>query len=84
MVATATTLEKSHPLTLGHPAIVHVPHELEILLKQYPTPALSQQILLTADTLKKRNTLNPVSQMPLPDRGEAHLQSEQGMRISTY
>lgn len=57
VVAAAATLEKSHHLTLGYPATVHVPQEVEILLKQYPTPALSQQILLTADTLKKMQHL---------------------------
>lgn len=52
--AAATTLEKITPLPLGHPATVHVPHEVEVLLEKYPTPALSQQqILLTSDILQK-------------------------------
>ncbi|KAK4810532.1 hypothetical protein QYF61_004495 [Mycteria americana] len=43
VAAAAAILEKSHPLILGHPVTVYVPHEVEILLKQYATQALSPQ-----------------------------------------
>lgn len=39
----ATMLEKSCPLILRHPVAVHIPHEVQILLKQYATQALSTQ-----------------------------------------
>lgn len=42
-VAAATILGKCHPFTLGHPVTVHISHELEILLNQYATQALSLQ-----------------------------------------
>ncbi|KAK4816460.1 hypothetical protein QYF61_017188 [Mycteria americana] len=90
--AAAAILEKSHPLILGHPVTVYVPHKVEMLLKQYETQALSPQsahryelILLMADnvTLQRCNTLNPAMLLPLPDEGEEHHQCERVMLTSS-
>ncbi|KAM7077745.1 uncharacterized protein J5F26_016218 [Ciconia maguari] len=92
VAAAVAILEKSRPLILGHPVTVYVPHEVEILLKQYATQALSPQrahryelILLMADnvTLQRCNTLNPVMLLPLPDEGEEHHQCERVMLTSS-
>lgn len=57
------------------------PHEMEILVRQCVTQALMPQqahryelIFLIADNviLKRCNTLNPESLVPLPDDGEHH------------
>ncbi|KAJ7410453.1 hypothetical protein BTVI_53288 [Pitangus sulphuratus] len=90
VAAAATRLERSGPLILGHPVTVYIPHEVETLLKQYATQALSPQqthryelILLIADNLalKRCNTLNPTTLMPLPD-DEEHHQCERVMNTS--
>ena len=88
--AAATVVEKSHPLILGHPVTVYVPHEIEILLKQYATQALSPQrvhqyeiVLLMADNIniKRCNTLNLATLIPLPDDREEHHQCDQAIHI---
>ena len=79
IAAAAEMVEKPRTIVLGHPLTVCVPHEVEILLKQYAEKALSPQrahryeiILLLADNLKleRCNTLNPATLMPLPSDGE--------------
>ncbi|CAM5077115.1 unnamed protein product [Natator depressus] len=81
-IATAALMvERSRPIVLGHPLTVWVPHEVEILLKQHTTQALSPQrarkyelILLAADniTLCHCNVLNPATLTPLPEDGTPH------------
>ncbi|KAK4810622.1 LOW QUALITY PROTEIN: hypothetical protein QYF61_007359 [Mycteria americana] len=92
VAAAVAILEKSRPLILGHPVTIYVPHEVEILLKQYATQALSPQrahryelILLMADnvTLQRCNTLNPAMLLPLPDEGEENHQCERIMLTSS-
>ncbi|KAK4805208.1 hypothetical protein QYF61_005376 [Mycteria americana] len=92
VAAAAAVLEKSRPLVLGHPVTVYVPHEVEILLKQYATQALLLQrahryelILLMADnvTLRRCNTLNPAMLFPSPDEGEEHDQCKRVMLTSS-
>lgn len=43
MAATATITEKNRPLALGHPTTAHVLHEVELILKERATQALSPQ-----------------------------------------
>lgn len=66
---------------MGHPLTVWVPHEVEILLKQHFTQALSPQrapkyqlILLAADNvaLRRCNVLNPATMLPLPEDSTPH------------
>ena len=84
VAAAATIVEKSQPLVLGHPVTIHVPREVE-LLKQHATQALSPQrahkyelTLLNADnvTLKRCNTLNSATLLPVPGEGEKHHQCD--------
>lgn len=65
---------------------------METLLKQYATQALSPQwahqyelILPMADNviLKRCDTMNPATLMPLPDDGEEHQQCEQVILVSS-
>lgn len=81
IAATATVLERTRPIVLGHPVTVYIPHKVELLLKQYATQALSPQrarqyelIILQADnvTLKRCNVLNPATLLPLPKNGKLH------------
>ncbi|CAM5079131.1 unnamed protein product [Eretmochelys imbricata] len=81
VAAAAVMVERSRPIVLGHPLTVWVPHEVEILLKQHSTQALSPQrahkyelILLAADnvTLRRCNILNPATMLPLPENGTPH------------
>ena len=92
VAAAATVFERSCPLILGCHVTVYVPHEVEILLKQYATQALLPQwahryelILLMVDNviLKRCNILNPATLIPLPDDGEQHQQCEQVMHTSS-
>ncbi|CAM4646510.1 unnamed protein product [Caretta caretta] len=78
----AAMVEWSRPIVLGHPLTVWVPHEVEVLLKQHSTQALSPQrahkyelILLAADnvTFCCCNVLNPATTLPLPEDGTPHL-----------
>ncbi|KAK4807566.1 LOW QUALITY PROTEIN: hypothetical protein QYF61_003355 [Mycteria americana] len=75
IAATVTIIEKSRPLVLRHPTTVYVPHEVELILKQHATQALSPQrahhyelTILYADniTLKRCNVLNPAALLPVP------------------
>ena len=81
IAATATIIESSRPLVLGHPTTVYVPHEVELILKQHTTQALSPQrahrcelTILSADnvTLKRCNVLNPATLLRVPSDGELH------------
>ena len=72
-------VEKSRSIVLGHALTVCVPHEVEILLKQYAEKSLSPQrahryklVLLLTDNLKleRCNMLNPATLLPLPTDGE--------------
>ncbi|CAM5169653.1 unnamed protein product, partial [Eretmochelys imbricata] len=77
----AVMVEQPRPIVLGHPLTVWVPHEVEVLLKQHSTQALSPQraykyelILLAADnvTLRRCNVLNPATMLPLLEDGTPH------------
>jgi len=79
IAAAAEMVEKSRSIVLGHALTVCVPHEVEILLKQYAEKSLSPQrahryelVLLLADNLKleRCNMLNPATLLPLPTDGE--------------
>lgn len=81
IAATVTTIESRRPLVLGHPTTVYVPREVELILKQHATQALSPQrahrcelTILNAGnvTLKRRNVLNPATLLPAPSDGEPH------------
>ena len=72
-------MERTGTVVLGHPLTVCVPHEVEILLKQYAEKVLSPQrahqyeaVLLPADNVKleRCNNLNPATLLPLPTEGE--------------
>ncbi|KAK4807174.1 LOW QUALITY PROTEIN: hypothetical protein QYF61_024294 [Mycteria americana] len=76
-------------LTFRHPVTIHLPHEVELLLKEHATQALSPQCahkyeltLLNADnvTLKRCNTLNPETLLPVPGEGEEHHQCDMVLR----
>ena len=73
VAAAAELTEKVRTIVLGHPLVVKVPHEVEILLKRYAEKSLSPQrahryevILLLADniTLERSKPLNPATLLP--------------------
>lgn len=60
---------------------MYVPHEIELILKQHATQALSPQrayhyelMILNVDniTLKRCHILNPATLLPVPSDGEPH------------
>ena len=81
VAAAATLINKVKNIVLGHSLEVQVCHEVETILTNHVTQALSPQhlhkyeaTLLTTDniTLKHCNTLNPASLLPLPHEGHPH------------
>ncbi|KAK4812557.1 hypothetical protein QYF61_009729 [Mycteria americana] len=73
--AAALLVEQSEDVVFGSPLLVPVPHELEMLLSQHLTQAMSPQqihhhelIRLTAENrrIKRRKTLNPATLLPAP------------------
>lgn len=83
MAATATTTEKNRPVALGHPTTVHVLHEVELILKERATQALSPQsahlyklMILKEDNIintpKRCDVLNPATLQSVSSDGELH------------